>query len=282
MEGNAHWSLFHEKLEASSAILIVYIPVIRGAAFSVTQLTCHHKPYNSMLIPRRHTEQKEVLTFFKNWSTVGHQASFPGVLDGKESACSVEDPGLIPGSGRSPREGNGYPLQYSCWRIPWTEEPGRPQFMGLQRVEHGWVTCTYVCAHACARTHTHTHTHTHTQRNQLLQGLGSLPNELHETIHRYKMADYSPKGELLQRNLYLCGNQSLRQKEQKLKESSLVCDRQREGCLPSHCIWNNPFRLLLPSRPPNVCGWLLWQTCIFLTVRMNLQLSNRWISPGPT
>ena len=32
---------------------------------------------------------------------------------GKESACNAEDPGLIPGSGRSPREGKGYTLQYS-------------------------------------------------------------------------------------------------------------------------------------------------------------------------
>ena len=38
----------------------------------------------------------------------------PGGSDGKESACSVRDPGLIPGSGRSPGEGNGNPLQYSC------------------------------------------------------------------------------------------------------------------------------------------------------------------------
>ena len=38
---------------------------------------------------------------------------FPGGLDGKESADSARDPGLIPGSGRFPREGNGYPLQYS-------------------------------------------------------------------------------------------------------------------------------------------------------------------------
>ena len=36
------------------------------------------------------------------------------VLDGKESACNVGDTGSIPGSGRSPGEGNGYPLQYSC------------------------------------------------------------------------------------------------------------------------------------------------------------------------
>ena len=39
---------------------------------------------------------------------------FPGGSDGKESACSVGDLGLIPWSGRSPGEGNGYPLQYSC------------------------------------------------------------------------------------------------------------------------------------------------------------------------
>ena len=39
---------------------------------------------------------------------------FPGGSDGKASACNVEDPGSIPGSGRSPGEGNGNPLQYSC------------------------------------------------------------------------------------------------------------------------------------------------------------------------
>ena len=35
-------------------------------------------------------------------------------LDSKESACNAEDPGSIPGLGRFPGEGNGYPLQYSC------------------------------------------------------------------------------------------------------------------------------------------------------------------------
>ena len=50
---------------------------------------------------------KELLFFLerevhKNW------------LNGKESACSKGDPGSIPGSGRSPGEGNGYLLQYSC------------------------------------------------------------------------------------------------------------------------------------------------------------------------
>ena len=39
---------------------------------------------------------------------------FPGGSDSKASACNAGDPGLIPGSGRSPGEGNGDPLQYSC------------------------------------------------------------------------------------------------------------------------------------------------------------------------
>ena len=39
---------------------------------------------------------------------------FPGSLDGKVSAYNAEDLGLIPGSGRSPAEGNGNLLQYSC------------------------------------------------------------------------------------------------------------------------------------------------------------------------
>ena len=43
---------------------------------------------------------------------------FPGGSDGKASACNVGDPGLIPGSGRSPGEGNGNPLQYSCLENP--------------------------------------------------------------------------------------------------------------------------------------------------------------------
>ena len=39
---------------------------------------------------------------------------FPGDSDSNEPACNAGDLGSIPGSGRSPGEGNGYPLQYSC------------------------------------------------------------------------------------------------------------------------------------------------------------------------
>ena len=43
-----------------------------------------------------------------------HILGFPGGSDCKESACNVQDLVLIPGLGRSPGEGNGYPLHYSC------------------------------------------------------------------------------------------------------------------------------------------------------------------------
>ena len=43
---------------------------------------------------------------------------FPGGSDSKESACNAGGPGLIPGSGKSPGEGNGNPLHYSCLENP--------------------------------------------------------------------------------------------------------------------------------------------------------------------
>ena len=107
-----------------------------------------------------------------------------GSWAGKESACNAGHHGSIPGWGISPWEGIGYPIQYSqaslvaqmvknppamwetwlwsqnwenslekgvaahslilAWRIPWTEEPGRLQSMGSQRVEHELVTFTFI------------------------------------------------------------------------------------------------------------------------------------------
>ena len=45
-------------------------------------------------------------------------ALFPGGLEGKPSACNAGDLGSIPGTGRSPAEGNGTPLQYFCLENP--------------------------------------------------------------------------------------------------------------------------------------------------------------------
>ena len=57
----------------------------------------------------------------------------------KSLSANAEDTGdmsLIPGSGRSPGEGDGNPLQCACLEIPWTEEPGRLQSRGSQRIGH--------------------------------------------------------------------------------------------------------------------------------------------------
>ena len=61
---------------------------------------------------------------------------FPGGSDSKESACNTEDPGWIPGSARSPGEGTGYPLQYSCLENSMDIEAGGLQSMESQRVGH--------------------------------------------------------------------------------------------------------------------------------------------------
>ena len=116
------------------------------------------------------------MTTFPGSSAGKESTCNAGRSGSKESTCNAGRSGSIPGSGRSPGEGIGYPLQYSwaslvaqtvknppamretwvqslswedaleegmatycsilAWRIPWTEEPGGIQSMGLQGVEH--------------------------------------------------------------------------------------------------------------------------------------------------
>ena len=60
----------------------------------------------------------------------------PGGSDGKASAYNVGHLGLIPGSGRSPEKEMATHSSTLDWKIPWTEEPGKLQSMGLKRVGH--------------------------------------------------------------------------------------------------------------------------------------------------
>ena len=83
------------------------------------------------------------------YSPWGHKKSdtperlnFPWSCSGKESTCQCRryrrrgfDPWV-----RSPGEGSGNPLQYSCWEIPWTEDPGRLQAMEWERAGDDWTT----------------------------------------------------------------------------------------------------------------------------------------------
>ena len=59
---------------------------------------------------------------------------FPNSSGGKESACNVGDPDLIPELGRSPGAGLAMHSSIVAWKSPWTEEPEGLQSMGLQRV----------------------------------------------------------------------------------------------------------------------------------------------------
>ena len=61
---------------------------------------------------------------------------FPGDSDGKEFACITGDPGLISRWGRFAREGNGYPLQYSCLENSVDIGSGQAMSLGKQRIRH--------------------------------------------------------------------------------------------------------------------------------------------------
>ena len=66
--------------------------------------------------------------------------SFPGGSGGKESACNAGDLGLIPGPGRSPGEGNGNPLQYSCLENSMDGGTWQATTHGVARVRHDLAT----------------------------------------------------------------------------------------------------------------------------------------------
>ena len=97
---------------------------------------------SGVVLPRLFTGHS-FLSFlpFSMWPT--WVTGFPDDSDGKESAYSTRDLGLIPRSGRSPGEGHGNPLQYSCLGNPMDRGPGGLLPMGSQRVGHNGATNTF-------------------------------------------------------------------------------------------------------------------------------------------
>ena len=69
-------------------------------------------------------------------SIVGIIIGFRGSSAGKQSSCNAEDLGLIPGLEDPLEEGMATHSSILAWRISWTEEPGGPQSIGLQRSGH--------------------------------------------------------------------------------------------------------------------------------------------------
>ena len=81
--------------------------------------TKKYKPTRAKRPRGEEGERKERMNEY-HWGslTCDYILGFPGGSEVKASAFHVGDLGSIPGLGRSPGEGNGNPLQYSCWRIP--------------------------------------------------------------------------------------------------------------------------------------------------------------------
>ena len=68
---------------------------------------------------------------------------FPGGSDSKQSACSAGDPGSVAGSGRTPGEGNEYPLHHSLLEDSMDRGALLASVHGSQKVEHDWMTYTF-------------------------------------------------------------------------------------------------------------------------------------------
>ena len=68
------------------------------------------------------------------------EVGFPHSLASKESACNAGDLGSIPRLGRSPGEGNGNPLQYSCPENPMDSGALQATVHGVTRVRHDLAT----------------------------------------------------------------------------------------------------------------------------------------------
>ena len=82
----------------------------------------------------------KVFVWNKVFSSFGWYPGFPDSSNGKESACSVGDLGLIPGLGTSSGERHGDLLQYSCLENAMDRRTWWAAVHELQRVGHNWVT----------------------------------------------------------------------------------------------------------------------------------------------
>ena len=78
-----------------------------------------------------------------SWSTSGS----PPSLVGKEPACNAGDLGSLPGTGRSPGEGNSNPLQYSCLENPMDRGAWRTIVPGVTSQTRGWQRPFVLCLH---------------------------------------------------------------------------------------------------------------------------------------
>ena len=90
--------------------------ILQHSAFFTVQLSHPYMTTGKTSLDQKTSVGKVMSLLFNMLSRLVH--SFPGGSEGKASACNAGDPGSIPGLGRSPGEGKGNPLQYSCLENP--------------------------------------------------------------------------------------------------------------------------------------------------------------------
>ena len=104
------------------------------AAYSRLQLSVNYTttPTNCFRLAKRQNNSSGHRFALLDFTTV-RLRGFPGASDGKESACNAGDPGSVPEVGRSPGEGNGNPLQYSCLENPMHREAWQATVHGVTK-----------------------------------------------------------------------------------------------------------------------------------------------------
>ena len=132
----AHWVAYQQKPSESGM----------GLPSNTLQCSCLENPRDGgpwwaaiSGVTQSRTRLKRLSSSSSSSSTGQNGHEMPSQVSSvsKESACNAGDLGSIPGSGRSPGEGNGNPLQYSCLENPMDrgEEPSRLQSVGSQGLE---------------------------------------------------------------------------------------------------------------------------------------------------
>ena len=124
-----HWTLLPSPVTSITVCCFCFDSI---SSFFV-ELFLHWSPVVFWTPSNLESSSLSVLAIFFPFHTVLMGEGFLCSSVSKVSACNAGGLGLIPRSGRSPGEGNGNPLQYSCLENP-TEEPGGLQFMELQEL----------------------------------------------------------------------------------------------------------------------------------------------------
>ena len=120
-------NLLYNPLNSHNMIFVIFLVIIVYALYTVL-----HRFMQGCWVPI--TGMVGIRNFQELANVFGE--GFPCGSAGKESTCNVGDLGLIPGLGRSPGEGKGYPLHYSGLE-------DSIQSTGSQRVKHCWATFTF-------------------------------------------------------------------------------------------------------------------------------------------